>query len=46
MSLDSVCAFRAEHAPGLAIIDQGAGTATVAGAAATLGDPAAAGAGP
>lgn len=46
MSLDSVRAFLAEHAPDLAIIDQGARTATVAEAATTLGDPAAAGAGP
>jgi prolyl-tRNA editing enzyme YbaK/EbsC (Cys-tRNA(Pro) deacylase) len=37
MSLESVRAFLAEHAPDLAIIDQGASTATVAEAAATLG---------
>jgi prolyl-tRNA editing enzyme YbaK/EbsC (Cys-tRNA(Pro) deacylase) len=37
MSLDSVRAFLAEQAPDLAIIDQGASTATVAEAAETLG---------
>jgi prolyl-tRNA editing enzyme YbaK/EbsC (Cys-tRNA(Pro) deacylase) len=37
MSLDSVRAFLARLAPDLAIIDQGASTATVAEAAATLG---------
>jgi prolyl-tRNA editing enzyme YbaK/EbsC (Cys-tRNA(Pro) deacylase) len=36
MSLDTARAFLAEHAPDLAIIDQGASTATVAEAAATL----------
>jgi prolyl-tRNA editing enzyme YbaK/EbsC (Cys-tRNA(Pro) deacylase) len=37
MSLDTVRAFLAEHAPDLAIIDQRGSTATVAEAAATLG---------
>ncbi len=37
MSLDSVRAFLAQHAPDLAIIDQGRSTATVAEAAETLG---------
>jgi prolyl-tRNA editing enzyme YbaK/EbsC (Cys-tRNA(Pro) deacylase) len=37
MTLASVRAFLAEHAPELSIIDQGASTATVAEAAATLG---------
>lgn len=37
MSLESVRAFFAEHAPDVAIIDQAASTATVAEAAATLG---------
>jgi len=37
MSLESVRAFLALHAPDLAIIDQGASTATVAEAAETLG---------
>jgi Cys-tRNA(Pro) deacylase len=37
MSLDSVRAFLALHAPDLAIIEQDASTATVAEAAATLG---------
>lgn len=37
MSLESVRAFMAEHAPDIAIIDQGASTATVLEAAATLG---------
>jgi len=37
MSLESVRAFLALHAPDIAIIDQGASTATVAEAAETLG---------
>ena len=37
MALDDVRAFLALHAPDIAIIDQGASTATVAEAAATLG---------
>ncbi|WP_165322709.1 YbaK/EbsC family protein [Rhizorhabdus phycosphaerae] len=37
MSLDSVRAFLAQHAPDLEIIDQGRSTATVAEAAETLG---------
>jgi len=37
MSLESVRAFLAEHAPDILIIDQGGSTATVAEAAATLG---------
>lgn len=37
MSLESVRAFLASHAPDIAIIDQGASTATVADAAQTLG---------
>lgn len=37
MSLESVRAFLAEHAPDIAIIDQGESTATVAEAAVTLG---------
>jgi len=37
MSLESVRAFLSEHAPDLLIIDQGASTATVMEAAATLG---------
>lgn len=37
MSLESVRAFLATHAPDLSIIDQGASTATVAEAAETLG---------
>ncbi|ATE66607.1 YbaK/EbsC family protein [Rhizorhabdus dicambivorans] len=37
MSLESVRAFMAQHAPDIAIIDQGASTATVLEAAATLG---------
>lgn len=37
MSLESVRAFLGEHAPDIAIIEQGASTATVAEAAATLG---------
>lgn len=37
MSLESVRAFLAERAPDIAIIDQGASTATVAEAAETLG---------
>jgi len=37
MSLESVRAFLAAHAPDIAIIDQGASTATVADAARTLG---------
>lgn len=37
MSLESVRAFLAERAPDIAIIDQGASTATVAEAAQTLG---------
>ncbi len=37
MSLESVRAFLAQHAPDIAIIDQGESTATVAEAAATLG---------
>lgn len=37
MSLESVRAFLATHAPDIAVIDQGASTATVAEAAETLG---------
>jgi prolyl-tRNA editing enzyme YbaK/EbsC (Cys-tRNA(Pro) deacylase) len=37
LSLDSVRAFLSAHAPDIAIIDQGASTATVLEAAATLG---------
>ncbi|WBO23437.1 YbaK/EbsC family protein [Sphingomonas abietis] len=37
MSLESVRAFLAEHAPDIAIIDQGASTATVSEAALALG---------
>jgi prolyl-tRNA editing enzyme YbaK/EbsC (Cys-tRNA(Pro) deacylase) len=37
LSLDSVRAFLSAHAPDIQIIDQGASTATVAEAAATLG---------